>query len=123
MKRATDYLFVTFLVFCLCCSLQTWTGLAHADGRKPLKKFMAGENAEFQLELGKSEVETIVDGYNVSRVAIFPVSGDLNLKLYDIRSQSNDVTIKQKRWMIVSAHKIDLHGGEKSNEIRVVSLN
>ncbi|MDF1660186.1 MAG: hypothetical protein P1V97_00340 [Planctomycetota bacterium] len=123
MKAAANYLFVTFLVIGLGLSLRTFTSQARADGSKPLKKFMAGENAEFQLVLGKSEVETIVDGYSVSRVAIFPVSGELNLKLFDIRNQSHDVSIKPKRWMIVSAHKIELHGGDKSNEIRVVSLN
>lgn len=123
MKHASTYLFVSLLVVGLGLSLKTFTGPAHADGSKPLKKFMAGENAEFQLTLGKSEVETIVDGFSVSRVAIFPVSGELNLKIFDIRNQSNDITIKPKRWMIVSAHKIELHGGEKSNEIRVVSLN
>lgn len=125
MKRASKALIAVLL--CLCAglsvlSLGALTKDAHADGSKE-SKVILGDKAQFQIELGKSETETLVDGFSVSRVALFPLDDDLTLKLSDFRNQSHDVTIKQKRWMIVSAHKIEAQGGEKGNKIRVVSLN
>ena len=125
MKRASTALIAVLL--CLCAglsvvSLGVLTKDAHADGSKD-SKVILGDKAQFQIELGKSETETLVDGFSVSRVALFPLDDDLTLKLSDFRNQSHDVTIKQKRWMIVAAHKIEAQGGEKGNKIRVVSLN